>query len=305
MAVIKGDLGSIHNADTPAEFSSITGFSVSENRATQEYKASNTAGATGRLKGLYGWSGTYSALGAVPEALPRDIRNVIFYLGPDDGVFQGAGTTLTGQIIIDSVDITWDWENQVPIRHNVNFTGIGLITYIEAVDPTGAPNLIDTSAVALVEVCPTFIEASLPDGAAFKTLTNITSAVLTLSADNTQNANSSTNCAQTSIPGGIDWGLVANRQETSFFVDPPAKTLVNTSGNDYQIKVYTTDALFYLLKWGILKDHTNIQGSIEDGNIVGYSMNYQMQAFDQTAPGTIGQLDLPGSVEWWPSDTRP
>ena len=307
MTVIKGDLGSIHNPDTPAEFSSITGYTVNENRETQEYKASNTAGATGRLKGLYGWGGTYAALGAIPEALPRDIRNVKFYLGPDSGVIEGVGTVLQGQIIVDSVDITWNWEDQIPVRHNVNFTGIGLITYLEDEDPNpgiigDAADLIDRTSVNLVDVCPTKIEVALAITPVFETLTDITSAVLTLTANNTQNANSSTNCAQTSIPGGIDWSLAVNRQQSSFFIDPPADTVFSQSGDDYQVRIYTDASLFWLLKFGILKDHTNIQGSIEDSNIVGYTMNYQMQAFD--AAGQPGQILLPSSTEWWPTDGR-
>ena len=310
MAVIKGDLGSIHNPNSLAQFSSVTGYTISENRSTQEYKASNTAGATGRLKGLYGWGGTYSALGALPEGLPRDLRTCKFYLGPDSGVFEGIGTVLTGQIIIDSVDITWDWENQVPIRHNVNFTGTGLITFGEDVDPnpgiTGdADDLIDRTAVALDDVCPTKIEIAQAITPVFLELTNITSATLTLTANNTQNANSSTNCAQTSIPGGIDWSLAINRQESSFFIDPPTDTLESISGDDYQLRLYTDAALFWLLKFGIMKDHTNIQGSIEDSNIVGYTMNYQMQAFDSAPTPNPGEIILPGPTNWWPTDARP
>ncbi len=308
MAVIKGDLGSIHNPNSLDQWSSVTGFTISENRQTQEYKASNTAGATGRLKGLYGWGGTYSALGSLAESLPRDLRTCKFYLGPDDAIFEGLGTVLTGQIIIDSVDITWDFENQTPIRHNVNFTGIGLITFEESVDPNpGAPgdinDLIDRTAVALDDVCPTKIEVATAITPVFATLTDITSATLTLTADNTQNANSSTNCAQTSIAGGIDWSLAINRQQSSFFIDPPADTLESISGDDYQIRLYKDAALFWLLKFGIMKDHTNIQGSIEDSGIVGYTMNYQMQAFDTA--GTPGEIILPGPVNWWPVDARP
>jgi len=297
--IISGDFGSV------AGISSVLSFSLSENRETKSYKASNTAGATGRNKGIFGFSGTYSALGAIPQLMPKDIVVAQqFFLGPDDGVYNPTtmkGTIYTGDIIIDQVVVNWNWETQDPMMHTVSFTGIGPLS--RAYDADFTP---DTTAVNVNDVCPTKIEISDAAATEFFELENLTSAALTFTAANTQYANSNTNCAKESLPGGIDFTLGMSRQETMqqvLNVGGPNTTLEIDSGVDYQLRMYTDAALFWLLKWAIMKDHTNIQGDIQSSpsTIVGFDKSFEMQAFNG---GLTGQIVFPGGTPvWWPTPT--
>ncbi len=292
--IISGDFGSV------AGISSVLDFSISENRETKTYKASNTAGATGRTKGIFGFSGTYSALGAIPQLMPRDkVVGQQFFLGPDDGVYNATsmlGTVYVGDIIINQVAINWNWETQDPITHTVSFSGEGALnrTY-------GAAFIPDTTAVNVNDVCPTKVEIADDIPTAFYELEDLTTAVLTFTAANQEYANSNTNCAKKTIPGGIDFTLGMSRQETKQQVNQqnPTFELEIESGIDYQIRMYTDATEFWLLKWAIMKDHTNIRGDIQGSPSapVGFDKSFEMQAFNS---GVIGQIVFPDTNIWWP-----
>ncbi len=292
--IISGDFGGLEN------ISSVLGFSISESRETESYSSANTNRAMGRNKGVFGFRGTYSALGAVPQMMPRDkVLLQKFFLGPDDGAYNATsmkGTVYVGDIIVDKVVISWNWEAQDPITHTVSFSGEGLLTALYDID-----FVPDTTAVNVNDVCPTKVEISGVSGSAFYGLEDLTSAALTFTAANHPYADASTGCNRRFLPGNIDFTLGMSRQETKRQVNQqnPTFELEIESGIDYQIRMYTDDIAFWLLKWAMMKDHTNIQGDIQGfpSRIVGFDKSFQMQANNGLG---IGEIVFPNTNVWWP-----
>ncbi len=281
----------------PTVVSSVRQWILNENRSTIKYQASNTQCASGRLKGKFAWSGSYSAYGSVPFVMPREKGFFEGYTAPDDRAVDMLGTIYGGNIIVDSVEIAWNWETQEPIAHVVNFSGEGPLA-----QGLSDPQIVDASEIDLDDVCPAKVEIATDIAApVFDELSNITKATLSISADNKPFTNSSTACAEAFSRGAIDWTLSIDRQSTIWLTDDTPHALL--SGNDYQIRLYDSATTFWLLKYGILKDHTNIEVDIENDSIVGYTKNFEMQAFGGTPPPkTIGLIAFPNTNEWWPSN---
>lgn len=281
MSVLTGTFGIVDN------ISSVRQFTINQARTTQTYRASNTDGATGRSSGIFGWNGSYTAYGVDPQVMPRDTTVFSGYLSPDSGVFGGVGTVATGSVLVDSVAITWNWETGEYMSHVVNFQGLGALTFNEA-----AVALADSTSLPVVDVCPTQIGILPAVGGVEAVLSDVTSATLTISAANQKYVSSSTNCTENAVKGSIDWTLSINRLSTTF------SDVV--SGTDYRIKIYEGVTDHWHLEWGIFKDYTNIVTDIEGATLIGYTMNFEMQAFNA---GVKGEILKPGELTgagWWP-----
>ena len=310
MGVYTGCRGAIEKDTVPATskvpISSVRQWQISESRSTIKYGASNTHCAAGRLAGKFAWSGSYNAYGSVPSLMPRESALFRGYHAPLDGIVGGTGTTLSGEIIVDSVAITWNWENQEPISHVVNFSGVGLLT--QTLNDTA---IIDATAIDLDEVCPSKIDISDNIGTPnWETISNIKQAILNISAENKKYTDSSTLCAEASIKGPIDWTLSIDRNNDIWDASPggvpSVPVLPILSGNDYALRLYDSVAEFWELDYAIMKDHTNILTDIETDAIIGYTENYEMQAWvDASGDGvrdTLGKILFPSTAEWWPTN---
>lgn len=262
--------------------STIRNWSISDTMTNPKFVASNTQGGAGRRKGVKSWSGSYNQYGVLPIALPGQIVTFGGYTAPDNGV-SGNGKRYSGNIIVDSFAATWNWSSGDILSSVTNFSGhLGLTgssgSYSDATDPTTP------------EVCGTKLEYSF-DGEEWEELTNLTQAVLTITAANLSYVNSSTNCETGRESGPLDFTLALTRQECDIEAD-------FAKGDDLQIRLYDSADTFWLLKWAKVKEFTGLTVDTETGAIVQHTVNLEMNGF---VGADVGQIVLPNESIFWPA----
>jgi hypothetical protein len=275
MGIHSGYLGIINGLSTVRE------FTLNDNMEVKKFIASNTLSGSGRVKSIKSWGGSINLYGDIPPVMPSETFTFLGYTAPTTGVKGTNGMRHTGTAIVDSVVLTWNWQNGEIISNVLNFSGhLGLTSAVGAA-------VADATTPDVNGICGTKIQTST-DGVTFTDLDNVATATLTISAMNQAYVNSSTTCLTGRLPGPIDWTLGINRQDDVFF---------GTKGDDYQLKLFTNATEFWLLKWGILKDFTNLQVNIESNAIVSHQMNFEMQG---VVGGVAGKIEKPGVTVWWP-----
>lgn len=275
MTVLSGAFGVLDGLST------VRNVTISETLGLNKHVASNTQLGAARTKGIHSWSGSYSQYGSQPLRMPRDIFTFSSYVAPDNGVEGTAGLIVTGQAIVDQVVINFNFENGEPINIQTNFTGI-----LALAKNAAQPAITDATAPALEEICAAKVQYAEAD------VTDVTSAVLTITAENKPYSNSSTivsgNCYQNVVPGTIDWNLAVNRQSNTFLHD---------NGTVGRWDLYTNATEFWRLDWGMTREHSNFTVDNESGDIIAYTKNVEMHGHNGTS---IGQIVLPDTTVWWP-----
>lgn len=278
MGVHSGKFGVINGMSTARN------WQITDDITNPKYVASNTQGGTGRISGIESWQGSFGYYGAIPPVMPGDIFAFAGYTAPDNDTLAGTGTKATGNAIVDSIAITWNWGNGDIISQVCNFSGHLGLAWADA-----QAALSDATAPDAPTICGTKIEYS-DDGAAWTELTDCLQATLTLSAANTAYVNSSTSCTTGRKAGIIDWTAAITRQDT--------KKILSKGDSKYW-RFYTDSNSYFLLKWGKVKGFTNFNVDIETGNIISHVMNLEMNGVNA---GVIGSIRVPDAVaDWWPA----
>jgi hypothetical protein len=268
--------------------STLRHWTVSETQAPAMGRASNTGFAPVRKKGVRSWSGQYTAYGAQPQCMPGTIFGFTGFSAPDDDV-SGAGQTFTGNAIVDSVSMTWNWGNGEYLGHTVNFSGHLALTKGTGVMPVDAA-VPDMPPVALCK-----IQTGAPDGSGYADLPNVVTVTLNISSSNQSFVNSST------IVGGVLWtGKKAGLPDWNLSISQQDNQRVGAPfdiGDNISIKLFTDATLFWLLQWGHVRDFTGIDANRETGAILARTINIDQTALDTTA---LGLVVMPSGTQWWP-----
>lgn len=287
MGVHSGKWGTINGVNTVGQ------WSVNDIQASQKFVASNTKGGAGRRAGVKDWNGSYNAWGELPAVLPGAAFTFDGYTAPDTEVYNDGGTIISGNAIVDSVAITYNWGTGAIISHVVNFSGNGPLT--RDVDAA----ILDAASVVAPTVCAaSILYADSDDFADYTALAAVEQVVLTITSENKSYANSDTNCWMQRKPGPIDFTLAVTQQDN--YADLPAKDLFK--GADYGIK-FGTDFGVPLLRWELqychLKEVTGLTVNRETGDIIKRTLNFEMNGFPAGFP--VGKILRPGSATaWWP-----
>lgn len=227
--------------------SNIREWSVEPTSAAPAHGSSATAGGTNRGAGVRDWTGSYRAYGPVPAMFP----------GGAPAAFQaqiGGGEGIEGDIVCESVEIVWDIEGGGIIEHTVNFGGDGAYA-LGSYDPSDAaipeyPTSIGTQ-----------VELSAPYPEDFAELEQIRSITLRLTSNPPTYSSSGTG-------GWIRRGqarLDAELDIDLYTEDPAILPVPNTV---YQVRLYTTATLFWLLQWMRFTDGPGITVPIEEPGMV-------------------------------------
>jgi len=256
----------------------VRNWSVSETAGLKKFVASNTNGGPGRAPGVQDWSGSISIYGGMPLLMPGQDFAFKGYTAPDSGEQGGNGDVYQGQAIVDSVALTWNFENGDLIAHTINFGGFNTpLTLV-----TGFYD--DDSDVEVQECIGLGAEA---DG---EEIANITSITLTLTAENKTYVNSSTNGWTYRERGNFDATLAIAVHDTN---DSDFGIAINS---DTELKLFVNSTEFWLLQWMKYKERSNLQVDRETGNIIGFTANFELNGFSD---GERGQIVAPDeSVVW-------
>lgn len=264
--------------------STIRNWNINDDANNPRYIASNTRKGAARRNGINSWAGAFNGYGHTPAVMPGEIFAFVGYTAPDDDV-SGAGEKATGNAIVDSLVVNWNYAGGEVINHTVNFSGHLGLTWASG---TAVSDVTDPE---LHPLCDVIWEYSL-NGTDFFEITDLVSAALTLTSENLSYVNSSTGCNTGRKAGNLDWTLALVQQ------DVVRGAYAFDKGDDLVLRGYVDDTDFWLLKWGKVKNFSNITVDIETGAIIQRTINIEMNGFTSA----IGQIRKPGAVsDWWPA----
>lgn len=278
MGVHSGKRGAVNGQST------VRNWTITDDMTNPLAIASNTKQAPVRSSGIETWAGGFQAYGGNPNIMPGDIFAFLGYTAPLDDV-SGAGERYSGNAIVDSIGINWNWQGGEHIGYNVGFSGhLGLAI------AQGAA-VTDVTAPDVPSICGTKIEYSL-NGTDWFPVPAVASATLNLIRNNTQYVNSDTACATGRKAGTFDWNASIVQQEVI------RGTYAFDKGDNVQFRFYIDDTDFWLLKWGKIRNFTGITVDIETGAIIARTINTEMNGH---VAGVAGEVRKPAAgAAWWP-----
>lgn len=280
MPIHGGRYGKINGIDAVAD------WQISDNGTLAQYRNSGTGAGMGRKQGTTSWAGSYNGHGATPTVLPTEIFPFLGLAGTDDDFApSGVGLTYGGDVIVDSININWDWASGNIISHSVGFSGHLGLTRLTA-DETEF-----SSAVSNPESSNGCIfQYSSDDGDTWTTFTAMTNAALSIMAANQSYVNSDTAGRTGRKPGPIDWQLQITCESNIY-----GNGLVK--GQSYWWRCFVNSEEFYDLKWGRVKEFTGINVNPQTGSIISQTVAIEM---DAALNGALGFIKLPTGGTYWP-----
>lgn len=264
--------------------SAVRNWQINENGTLSKFVNSATAIGAGRKAGTTSWAGGYSAHGGLPSVLPGILFGFTGYTAPDDDIFSHAGMSYSGNAMSESASINWDWASGNVLEHQVNFAGhLGLTANIGAYPPVDA----GVSNPEPVGVC--HIDSS-PDGTTWTRIPNVTQASLQLVNSVQPYINADTATTTGRKAGPFDW-------TASIAVEDSLLGSGLAQFGTYQFRFYTTASLFWLLKWGTVKESTGLTSNAETGAIISHSISLEMNG---AVGGVLGSVIAPGAMSsYW------
>lgn len=279
MGVHSGEWGVVNGQST------VRNWQVNDTSDAKKYVASNTKRGSDRRRGVKAWTGSFEQYSGVPVILPGQFFTFTGFTAPDTDVTGANGTQYTGTAIVDQIVVTWNWGSGDILLTQINFSGhLGLT-------PSVAAALTDASASQAESVFDVAAPLCAVNGGAMSAWPNIAQLTLTITAANQAYVNSSTAGLTGRKAGPIDWTLAAVEQETS-------RTLFNID-DILDLELFTDATHFWRLKYGHVKEFSNIRVDPESGAIISRTANIEMAAYD--ANGNPGLITLPGAgSNYWP-----
>lgn len=265
---------------------SIRNWQVSETSATKPYVASNTKGGRGRKRGTRDWSGSFTQYGIIPSLKPGQKFTFAGYTAPDDDTFGSNGKTYSGPAIVESIALTVNWQSADPVQSVINFAGDGALTlgtglYSDDTEPDVATPEDIRAGYLIVGG-----SGSDSEDAVDLCLTQFT---LNLLTNNVTSVNSCTAGQTQRKTGPFDWNASLQMEEDGrpdFDID-----------DDVELWLFLNDAMAWHLKWGLVKEFTNLNVDRETGAIISQTVNIEMNGFSDGEAGIVEN----STEELWPS----
>lgn len=283
MGVFTGDLGAITG------ISNVRNWTIEDNSDAKVVVSSATRRGTARKGGIRSWNGSVSIYGCDPAYMPGDIFAFVGYRAPTTGVRGTNGIRSSGNVIVDSVQMNWNWNTNDVLNTVINFSGSGPLVHAD-----GAA-VLDATIFDEPTPCGTTVRWALPaelDVAESTVLPDVVSAQLNITRANLAVVSSSTACWTERKPGpAIDFTL-AITQYNQTGLGPVALK------EDATIWLPSSAIEDWELAWAHLTGITGVTVDNETGAVIQQTLNFAMQA---TYNGTIGHIERPGAVAWWPS----
>lgn len=264
-------------------------WTISDKTAQPKGVASNTRLGTLRRRGVNSWEGSYRAYGGQPAVMPGELFNFVGYGSPTNDVAGAAGLRYSGDAVVRSVAVTWDWRTGAIIGHTVQFVGSLELVQASGADPGDAvvPDAPETTG--------TKFQYSPGNTNTFVDIANLTQGTLTVTAAVHTFVNSSTYVngrAWTGARGGpIDWTLSAGQE------DEDRLTGIFAKDDVVELKLFVSSTAFWKLTHGIVGDFSGITINRETGEIMSRTLNVAMNGYYGS---TLGSIILPDTTTWWP-----
>lgn len=286
MGVHSGRFGVVNGVST------VGSWQITDGGVLAPAVASNTAFGTARKPGIEEWSGSYKLFGTQPAAgqMPGDSISFIGYMAPDNDAY-GAGQEYSGTAFIKQFTMNWNWAGGDILNMNIDFDGHLALVQTPATGPHLDATLPNFNQVPGTK----FAFATDAAPTVFTDITDLVSATFTLTNSIQPYVNSSTFITDrvwTGRKAGIfDWTVSWTEQnvDRSRF----------KKGDNLALKLYVTASTFWLLKFGRVKDFTNIVVDRETGKIIQQTVNLEMSGVRDT-DSSLGTITKPDSTVFWP-----
>ena len=271
--------------------STVENWNITDSLNAQAYTASNTQGGTDRDGGIVDWNGSFQGKGALPPVLPNDIFEFKGYTAPSNNQLGGTGYVYTGDAIVRSVAINFNYQANELITWTAQIASRSSLSF-----PIEAP-IMDLTAPSSEFTCGTFIAYTTDPAGSFTGVNNndgngggtpypnggieipaLTSATLTITANLAESSNSSTRdpngCFILRDPGNIDWTLSAPQEDHIRGVERYPDL-----GDNFTIRIYTRPDLseFWYLKWGKQLEYSNLQVDTGSNTLINRTINIAMK----------------------------
>lgn len=277
--------------------STLRNWSVNDSQNLAKAVASNTAFGTESGRGVEDWTGSVQVYGRQPTKMPGDTFAFVGYEAPNNDA-GGVGMRYSGTAIITQLVANWNWSSAEFLNYQLDFGG-----HLALVGADGAfpPDLSIPVFQSPSGLKPLY---SVDFGANFVEWTDVATAVWTLTNSVQTYVNSSSYVADSPGPGGrvwtgrkpgnIDWTLAItehNGDRTRF-----------KKGDQLAIKLPVGPAsspTYWLLKYGRVKDFTNIVLDREGAKIIQQTVNLDMSGVREDT-GALGIIQMPDTSVYWP-----
>ena len=224
--------------------------------------------------------------------MPGELAAFVGYGAPADDS-SGNGVRYSGNIMADSVAITWNWRTGEMISHTVNFSGDLALTIADGAEVVDAA-VPDMPSIALAAK-PQWKPAT---SGALANFPNVAQITLTFSAANQAYINSDTVISSVvwtgRKAGPIDWTAAIVQED-----DVRVGATVPQIGDDIELKLFINATEFWLLDFGHVRDYTGIAANRATGAILSRTVNVDMTAWAVDGVA-IGKIDKPDLTTWWP-----
>lgn len=282
MGVAMGNVAFINGANTTRQ------WRVDYLEEDRPYAASNTQQGTGRGcatsdtvvggkgGGVIDWTGQYLAYGAEPFVFTGD---PLTFVGASDTTIGASGTAIT-----ERVQIAWNQEDNDYVQHIVNFAGNGDLTLSGTAEDTSIPApkasgplKVYYGSTEITDIRRAYLDFRMTYGKPPGQLGNRP-------------------YASSAFPGKTR--RKRSRLDFSLWVDCYVSGYsLPTLQEEYIWKFYTTDTLYWELKWGRVTKIEDIGANVEDAELMHVRIHAAMRASDGT---NIGYVKSPGAVQRWP-----
>ena len=261
-------------------------WQVEEGYTNVKSVSTSTQHGTNRHRGIYDWTGQYSAYGGIPAYMPGEFFDFVGFKGPDSSGGLLLGDQLEGNVLVGSVAITWDFKTNTPISHVVQFGGNGALAFAtgpEIVD--AALPRDDTPCLGKIALYASPTETPIP---------HVTQAVLTFTREMKTAVNSGTSagsgkCQTARRPGAaIDWSLAITTENGNEYAPLASGLVVNP-------RCYINATEYWDLIWGLIGKRTGLIANRETGDIISQTHNIEMKGFGASQ----GSIVMPGDVDFW------
>ena len=279
-----GRLAAIDNVTT------VRDWRVSIDSDVQNFVASNTKGMQGTVKGNRDWNGSFNCYGHTPPIAFKPGEEVAF-LGSYDGA-KG----LSGQILIDSIEITIDIEAGSIIGYTVNFSGNGApdIDADAVVTDATMPDVYSSSQNCKVEA------ADLPAISEYSEVEHLRTVTITISADNVSYVDSSTGGWTKRKKGNLSCEISLTFYAEDNDLSNATELYPNTLK---KIHIHVDDGEYWELDCIIFSNLSDILLDREAAAMVGFSIDGSFTAYyDDGTEMVEGSITDPADNEWWPND---
>lgn len=276
MGVINGVGGAIHKDGVAV--STIGEWEVSYEGDLQTFVASNTDGGTVSRDGNTDWSGQYRAKGHTPAVKHGE---TFAFIGSVDGT-----NGVSGDAIVDDIEIVIDIESGAIIEHTVNFSANGALTEGAA----AASDATDVDAPTSIGCKVKYhTVGALWDGSETE-LPDVRTVTIRMRSNNAPYNSSSTGGATKRTVGGLEADVSISVYTDDFSALPSINAY-----NEVRIFVDATDYWeFNFLQWG---EHSGLGADIEGQENVEATLNGTWSAYDDAATPVKGAITTPGGTD--------